>query len=145
MQKRSYSPAGLAMTMEHEGLRLEAYQDSGGIWTIGYGHTGPDVRAGQRISQFEAEAMLLADVASGVRCVNRAVERELTQGQFDALVDFCFNVGRGAFLGSSLLRYCNQGDDYAVGRQFGLWVNAGGKPVEGLIRRRAAEAAMYAS
>ena len=143
MQQFRYSEAGLALTRSFEGFRSEAYQDSAGVWTIGYGHTGPDVTAGRRVSEFEAEALLRADIAGSVACVNRAVEVPITQNQFDALVDFCFNVGRGAFLRSSLLGYLNQEDFYAVGVQFRMWVNAGGKPVEGLVRRRAAEAAMF--
>lgn len=143
MQKFSYSEAGLALTKSFEGLRLEAYQDSGGIWTIGYGHTGPEVHEGQRISEFEAEALLRGDLGASVACVNRAVTAAITQGQFDALVDFCFNVGRGNFVRSSLLRYLNAREFEAVIEQFGAWVNAGGVRSEGLVRRRAAEAAMF--
>jgi lysozyme len=144
MQQMRYSEAGLALTRSFEGLRLEAYQDAAGIWTIGYGHTGADVHAGQKISEFEAEALLRADLAASVACVNRVVEVALSQGQFDALVDFCFNAGRGNFMRSSLLRYVNAREFAAVVVQFGLWVNAGGVPVEGLVRRRAAEATMFA-
>ena len=143
MQQFCLSAAGLALTKSFEGFRSEAYQDSAGVWTIGYGHTGPDVKPGRRISEFEAEALLRADLAMCVACVNRAVEVPLTQSQFDALVDFCFNVGRGAFLRSSLLGYVNREDFYAVGVQFMNWVNAGGRPVEGLVRRRTAEAALF--
>jgi lysozyme len=138
-----YSSTGLALTRSFEGLRLKAYQDCAGIWTIGYGHTGPEVHRGQCISEFEAEALLRADLASAVECVRRAVRVKLAQHQFDALVDFCFNVGRGNCLGSSLLRYVNQGEFDAAAVQFGLWVHAGGKVVPGLVRRRAAEAALF--
>lgn len=144
MQQFQYSEAGLALTKSFEGLRLEAYQDSGGVWTIGYGHTGPDVVAGKTITQAEAEALLRLDVAASVRCVNRALEAPVEQHQFDALVDFCFNAGRGNFLRSSLLEYVNQENFPAVTHQFSLWVNAGGVRLEGLVRRRAAEAAMFA-
>ena len=132
------------MTRSFEGLRLEAYQDSAGIWTIGYGHTGPEVHRGQCIDEAEAEALLRSDLASALECVRRAVRVELEQHEFDALVDFCFNVGRGNLLGSSLLRYVNRGEVDSAAMQFGLWVHAGGKVVPGLVRRRAAEAALFA-
>jgi len=138
-----YSSTGLALTRSFEGLRLEAYQDCAGVWTIGYGHTGPEVHHGQCISEVEAETLLRADLARAVRTVQKAVEAELLQHQFDALVDFCYNVGRGSFLGSSLLRYVNCGEFDSAAVQFGLWIHAGGKIVPGLVRRRAAEAALF--
>ena len=145
MTQHSYSKDGLALTQGFEGLRLTAYQDVAGIWTIGYGHTGPDVTPGLRISEIEAEAILLADLADAIRCVNQAVTVDLTQCQFDALVDFCFNAGRGSFLNSTLLRKLNLGDMAGAAAQFGLWVHAGGRVVAGLVRRRKAEAELFAS
>ncbi|HEY5381847.1 MAG TPA: lysozyme [Acidobacteriaceae bacterium] len=144
MNPCSYSDTGFALTRSFEGLRLESYQDSAEVWTIGYGHTGPEVHDGQRISEFEAEALLRVDLAEAVACVRRAVNVEITQDQFDALVDFCFNVGRGNFQSSSLLRYVNLGEFESVVIQFGLWVHAGGVVAPGLVRRRAAEAALFA-
>jgi lysozyme len=143
MNEYDYSNAGFALTRSFEGLRLTAYQDSAGVWTIGYGHTGCEAHSGQCISEIEAEALLRADLAAAVQCVRRAVQVDLSQHQFDALVDFCFNVGRGSFLGSSLLRYVNQGEFNSAVVQFGLWVHAGGKVLPGLVRRRAAEAALF--
>ena len=143
MQKFTYSDAGLALTKSFEGLRLEAYQDVGGVWTVGYGHTGPDLLAGMKISQADADALLRAYVSAAVACVNRGVTEEISQAQFDALVDFCFNVGQGNLLKSSLLRYVNLGEFENAAAQFLLWVNAGGKRVEGLVRRRQAERAMF--
>jgi lysozyme len=143
MQKFTYSDAGLALTKSFEGLRLESYQDVGGVWTVGYGHTGPDLLAGMKISQADADALLRADLSVAVGCVNRAVIEEISQPQFDALVDFCFNVGQGNLLKSSLLRYVNLGELENAAAQFLLWVNAGGKRVEGLVRRRQAERAMF--
>ena len=143
MNELDYSSAGLALTRSFEGLRLAAYQDSAGVWTIGYGHTGPELHPGQRITEPEAEALLRKDMAAAVDCVRRAVRTKLTQGQFDALVDLCFNVGRGNFLGSTLLRSVNRGEFAAAAEQFGLWVHAGGSVVPGLVRRRAAEAALF--
>jgi lysozyme len=144
MDDFDYSSAGLALTCSFEGLRLEAYQDSAGVWTIGFGHAGTGVHAGQRITEQEAEALLRADLAEAIECVRRALTVTLTQGQFDALVDLCFNVGRGNFLGSSLLRYVNAGETERAAQQFGRWVHAGGHVIPGLVRRRAAEAALFA-
>ncbi|HEY4008734.1 MAG TPA: lysozyme [Acidobacteriaceae bacterium] len=144
MNDYDYSAAGFALTRSFEGLRLSSYQDSAGIWTIGYGHTGPEVRAGQRITEGEAEALLRADLSAAIHCVRGAVRVAVSQNQFDALVDFCFNAGRGSFLGSTLLRCVNRGDFAGAAGQFGLWVHAGGEVVAGLVRRRAAEAALFA-
>ena len=143
MNKYDYSNTGLALTRSFEGLRLTAYQDSAGVWTIGYGHTGPEVHHGQCVSEIEAEALLRSDLSSAVRTVRKAVQVDLAQHQFDALVDFCFNTGRGNFLGSSLLRYVNHGEFDSAVVQFGLWVHAAGKVLPGLVRRRAAEAALF--
>ena len=143
MQEFVYSNKGLALTKSFEGLRLEAYQDSAGVWTVGYGHTGPGVAEGMTVTDAEAEALLLADLADAVRCVNRKVTGTISQGQFDAMVDFCFNAGRGNFLQSTLLRKVNSVDFAGAAAQFGLWVHAGGEVVPGLVRRRKAEAEMF--
>jgi lysozyme len=145
MQIFTYSDKGLALTKGFEGLRLAAYQDVAGIWTIGYGHTGADVVAGRTISETQAETLLLADLADAVACVNRAVTAAINQSQFDAMVDFCFNAGRGNFLNSTLLRMVNAGASDRAQLQFQLWVHAGGQVVPGLVRRRKAEAALFAS
>jgi len=121
----AYSEAGMALTKGFEGLRLEAYRDSGGVWTVGYGHTCEDVRAGVCVTEFEAEVLLWGDLAEAVGCVNRAVTAKVSQGQFDALVDFCFNAG--------------------AAKEFGKWVHVGGVAVAGLVRRRKAEAEMFAN
>jgi lysozyme len=143
MNSFTYSEKGLAMTKGFEGLSLKAYQDCAGVWTIGYGHTGPALIAGMTISEADAEALLRADLADAVACVNRAVHVPISQGQFDALVDFCFNAGRGNLLQSTLLRKVNLGDFGGAAAQFGLWVHAGGEVVAGLVRRRKAEAEMF--
>ena len=143
MQTFRYSEQGLALTRRFEGLRLNAYQDCVGVWTIGYGHTGPDVSAGKTISEFEAEALLRTDAREAVDCVNRVVTVDINQNQFDALVYFAFNAGTHALITSTLLRCVNQGKFADASAQFGLWVHAGGKVVPGLAKRRAAEAAMF--
>ena len=143
MQTFKYSDAGLELTKRFEGLRLEAYQDCAGIWTVGYGHTGRDVTPGRRVSEFEAEVLLRVDLRDAVACVNRYVEEPIEQHHFDALVDFCYNAGRGNFVRSTLLAKLNLGDFFGAAVQFGHWVNVDGKPVAGLIRRRAAEADLF--
>ena len=144
MNQLKYSDAGMALTKGFEGLRLAAYQDVAGVWTVGYGHTGPGIATGMTISEAYAELLLVADLASAVACVNRAVQGKVSQNQFDAMVDFCFNVGRGNFLQSTLLRKVNLEDFAGAVVQFGRWVHAGGEVVPGLVRRRKAEGALFA-
>jgi lysozyme len=132
------SNAGLALTKSFKGLRLTAYQDVAGIWTIGYGHAGADVHEGMTIT--EADALLRGDLADAEACVNRSVTAAISQNQFDALVDFCFNAGQGNFLHSTLLKKVNANDFAEAAAQFGLWVHVGGEVVPGLVRRRKAEA-----
>ncbi|MGA8673495.1 MAG: lysozyme [Terracidiphilus sp.] len=139
----TYSASGLSLTEQFEGFRLTAYQDQVGVWTIGYGHTGPDVTPGKTITMAEAQALLTQDVSSAAGCVNTVVAVKLTQQEFDALVDFVFNLGTGAFKGSTMLRDLNGGDFTSSAAQFDLWDRAGGAVVAGLLRRRQAEAALF--
>jgi lysozyme len=139
----TYSKDGLAITEQFEGCRLVAYQDQVGVWTIGYGHTGSGVASGLTITQDQAIDLLTSDVAASAAYVNAAVTVELQQNEFDALVDFVFNLGRGAFAGSTLLKNLNAGQFDAAATQFDLWDHAGGQVVAGLLRRRQAEQAMF--
>ena len=139
----TYSNSGLALTEQFEGCSLNAYQDQVGVWTIGYGHTGADVYAGLTITLAQAQALLLSDVAASASFVNLAVTVPLVQDEFDALVVFVFNLGRGAFAGSTLLRDLNAGNFTAAAGQFDLWDNAGGQVVAGLLRRREAEETLF--
>ncbi len=143
MQNFRYSETGLALTKRYEGLRLRSYQDQGGVWTIGYGHTGKDVRPEQDITALEAEALLRVDLRNAIDCVNRAIKAPLEQNRFDALVDFCYNAGMGNFARSSLLVKVNSQDWQGAADQFCLWINVNGQPNRGLQRRRAAERAMF--
>jgi lysozyme len=138
-----YSSEGLALTKRFEGLRLSAYRDGAGVLTIGYGHTGADVHEGQTITEPEAEALLLGDMRTAIAVVNELVKVLLTQGQFDSLVDFTYNLGQGTFRRSNLLALVNRRDFSGAARQFGLWVHAGGKVELGLVNRRKAEADMF--
>jgi lysozyme len=139
----NYSKNGLAITEQFEGCRLVAYQDQVGVWTIGYGHTGSGVASGLTITQDQAVDLLTSDVAAAAAYVNAAVAVELQQDEFDALVDFVFNLGRGAFAGSTLLKDLNAGQFDAAAAQFELWDHAGGQVVAGLLRRRQAEVALF--
>ena len=137
--------AGLDLIEEFEGLSLTAYPDpgSGGEpYTIGYGHTG-GVTPGETITQEQAEAFLKSDVAGAETSVENLVEVDLTPNQFAALVSFTFNLGGGALAGSTLLALVNSKEFDAAAQQFGRWVYADGQELEGLVRRRAAEAKLF--
>ncbi|EJF90036.1 lysozyme [Bartonella melophagi] len=132
-----------------EGLRLNAYQDTSGVWTIGYGHTGkagkPDVIEGMTITKQKAENILLNDLHKYEAAVEKAVHVDLSDEQFGALVSFCYNVGVNAFERSTLLKRLNKGDYEAVPAELQKWIRAGGKPLKGLVHRRAAEAGLWAT
>lgn len=141
-----YSKTSLEqLTERFESLRLTAYQDVKGVWTIGYGHTGPETVAGVVWTKELAEAVLLADTQRAVDCVNRSVFVPITQGEFDALVDFTFNVGCSAFEKSTMLKLINGYAFQAAAKEFERWVYAGGQVVAGLLRRRLAEEAVFKS
>jgi lysozyme len=139
----TYSKTGLCLTEGCEGCRCEAYQDVAGVWTIGYGHTGPDVHAGLSITEQQAEALLAQDVSSTAAFVNRSVTVPLTQEEFDGLVDFVFNIGTGAFQKSTMLADLNAGNFAGAAAQFQLWDRAGGKVVAALLQRRNMEARLF--
>lgn len=126
-----------------EGLRLTAYLDGGGVWTIGYGHTGADVRGGLTIPLSEAERLLTRDLRVAEGHVNDAVKVKLTQNQFDALVSFVYNVGGGAFRSSTLLKLLNAGDYEGAASQLPRWNKDNGKVVNGLTNRRHEERDLF--
>jgi lysozyme len=138
-----YSQEGFALTKQFEGCKLTAYADQGGVWTIGYGHTGPAVHAGLTMTQAEVDSCLEGDLASAVACVNKLVTANINQNQFDALVDFVFNLGCGSLRTSQLLREVNSGNFDAAAAQFQRWAHVGSVLVPGLLRRRQAEAALF--
>ena len=144
MQKHQFGAAGMALTRSFEGLKLAAYADQRGVWTIGYGHTGPAVHPGLAITADEAQVLLESDLAGAVAAVNRMVTAEISGNQFDALVDFTFNLGPAALLQSTLLRDVNAGALAAAAPQFLQWDHVRGAVVPGLLRRRQAEAALFA-
>lgn len=136
------SPAGLALIKRFEGLRTEAYRCPAGVWTIGYGSTR-GVREGMRITEAQAESLLVEDCKRFERAVVGMVEVPITQGQFDALVSFAFNLGAEALRRSTLLRLLNQSRYAEAASQFPRWNKAGGRVLDGLTKRRAAERAMF--
>jgi lysozyme len=128
---------------QFEGLRLEAYEDAGGVLTIGYGHTGEDISPGDRITEYWAKELLLNDLG--------AVEDEVeelgvarNQAQFDALVSFAFNLGISRLKSSTLLKVIrNGGSMRQIKREFMRWVHCGGQRLPGLEKRRAWEAKRF--
>lgn len=141
----TYSQAGLAVTKSFEGCVLTAYRDLVGVLTIGYGHTGPDVKPGMVINAAQATDLLKKDLEKFVTAANKLIKVEVTQGQFDACVDLMFNIGEGAFGKSTLLKKLNAGDYVGAHDEFVKWCYAGGKVVPGLLRRRQAEQKMFFS
>lgn len=122
-----------------EGVSLSAYQDSKGVWTIGYGHT-KDVKKGDRITQYQAEQFLREDLQQFEAIANK-VKRIATQGKFDAILDFIYNCGPANFESSTLKKYIEAGKaTWEIQEQFLRWVNAGGKKLGGLVTRRIWEA-----
>ena len=122
-----------------EQLRLTAYQDAKGVWTIGYGHTS-GVRKGDRISEVQAEAFLRNDLQTAEKYV-QTIARVDTQGKYDALVDFAFNCGVANLKSSTLLKYIIAGrKTWEIQEQFLRWVNSGGRKLGGLVTRRIWEA-----
>ena len=127
-----------------EGCRLQAYQDAAKVWTIGYGHT-KGVKKGDNITQVEAEAYLREDVEE-VEGQILALNLNLTQPQFDALVSFVYNVGIGAFKESTLLRFIREGrSENEIKKQFRSWVYSKGRTLPGLVRRREWESIRFFS
>jgi lysozyme len=128
---------------EFEGFRRDAYRDAAGVLTIGYGHTGRDVREGDRITTYGAEQLLLIDLKEHEAAV-RQLHVARSQGQFDALVSFSFNLGVGRLQRSTLLKVIRRGGSkMAITREFKRWVFAGGKRLPGLEVRREWEAKRF--
>lgn len=138
------SEKGANLIKQYEGLRLNAYQDSGGVWTIGYGHTG-GVQPGDVITREEADALFWADVEKFVRGVNRLKQgTRLTQNQFDALVSFSFNCGLGALERSTLLKKVKRNpNDPTIEDAFKQWRYVKGVENAGLLARRQKESNLY--
>ncbi|HCB29731.1 MAG TPA: lysozyme [Acinetobacter lwoffii] len=141
------SPSGVDLICNFEGLRLKAYDDGVGVWTIGFGTTkypnGIRVKKGDTCTLDQAKAYMQNDLKSFEQTVNNTVKVPLNQNQFDALVSLAYNIGSTAFKNSTLVRQLNEGNYKAAANQFNVWVNAGGKRMQGLVNRRAAERTLF--
>jgi lysozyme len=133
---------GLELIKHFEGCELQAYKCPAGVWTIGYGHI-KGVSEGMTITQQEAENMLRDEMAEYEGYVNNLVTVELNQNQFDAMVSWVYNLGGGNLGASTLLKVLNLGNYSEVPEQIMRWNKAGGRVLEGLTRRRQAEADLF--
>lgn len=141
------SQAGIDLIHSFESLRLKAYPDQGSKdgkpWTIGWGSTGMDVGPGTVWTKEQADARFAKDLAKFELGVNQAVTVPLTQGQFDALVSFAYNLGLGSLRTSTLLKMLNDGHYAKAGLQLLRWTRNDGVEMNGLLRRRKAELKMF--
>ncbi len=135
---------GLEMIKHFEGLELGAYKCAAGVWTIGYGHI-KDVQEGDVITEQQADDMLVEELKEYENYINTLVKCDLNQNQFDALVSWVYNLGPANLQASTLLKVLNAGDYAGVPAQIMRWNKAGGKVLEGLTRRRQAEADLFAN
>jgi lysozyme len=138
------SPAGIEHIKRFEALRLGPYHDAAGFPTIGYGHLlsrqkWADLSQWNAITEDVANEFLMQDLAESEAAVSRLVHAPLSQAHYDALVSFTFNLGAGALQASTLRRVLNRGEYPAAPRQFMRWIFAGGRKLNGLVRRRKAE------
>lgn len=136
------SQSGIELIKKFEGCRLAAYKCPAGVWTIGYGHTS-GVKAGQKITQQQAETYLKNDLQVFEKGVEKVVKVSLNQNQFDALVSFSYNCGLGALRTSTLLKKLNAGDYKGASKEFPRWNKSNGRVLTGLTRRRSAEKALF--
>ncbi|WP_348922112.1 lysozyme [Enterococcus rotai] len=136
------SQKGILLIKKFEGLRLTAYQDSAGIWTIGYGHT-KDVYAGMSITEAKAEAFLKEDMLTHASGISKYVTVQLNQNQFDALASFHFNLGPNILYNSTLLSYLNSKQWQAAATEMNRYVYSNGQKLQGLVNRRAAETVLF--
>ena len=137
------SNEGLSLIKKFEGCELNSYKCAAGVPTIGYGSTH-GIEMGMSISKARAEELLLEDISKFEDIVNESIKVSLSQNQFDAMVSWTFNLGGGNLKSSTLLKVLNGGDYEDVPNQIKRWNKANGKVLEGLIRRREAEALLFA-
>ena len=147
VDEMSVSNLGVDLICGFEGKRLVAYDDGVGVWTIGFGTTiypnGIKVKKGDTCTEAQAKSYMAHDLKKFEQAVNGAVNIPLNQNQFDALVSLAYNIGTGAFNKSTLVKKLNAGDIRGAADQFDVWINAGGKRMQGLVNRRAREKALY--
>ena len=144
---RTINPAALAILRGAEHCRLAAYPDPGSgdaPWTIGWGSTGQDIRAGLVWTQAQADARLAQDLRRlATQMIQACGAAPTSDNQFGALCSLAYNIGIGNFLGSSVLRFHHLGEHHEAAAAFGAWNKGAGRVLPGLVRRRAAEAALY--
>lgn len=136
------SKNGIELIKKYEGCKLAAYQCPAKIWTIGFGHT-KNVKEHDKITQEIAEQLLINDLQEPENAINAYCRHALTQNQFDALVSFIFNLGSGAFRSSTLLKRLNANQINLAALEFDKWTRGGGKVLDGLVKRRADEKALF--
>ena len=141
-QEAAQGVSDVSLIRQWEGLRLEAYQDPVGVWTIGYGHTFT-ARAGMRITEAEAEELLWGDIQWVETAINRNVVVPLTQNQYDALASWVFNLGEPNLKKSTLLRKLNNADYKGAAQEFLRWNKMNGETLDGLTRRRESEYTLW--
>lgn len=145
--QHNISENGFAIIREFEGFRSQAYLDTGGVWTIGYGTikypNGVRVKKGDTCTQGQAELWLQNDCAWVDACLDKNVKVYLDQNQFDALASFVYNIGETAFIKSTMLTLINQNSLTLAASQFDRWVFDNGKKVDGLANRRTKEKALF--
>lgn len=138
---------GVELICGFEGKRLAAYDDGVGVWTIGFGTTvypnGIKVMKGDTCTEAQAKTYMAHDLKKFEATVNKAVTVQLNQNQFDALVSLAYNIGTNAFSKSTLVKKLNANDIRGAADQFDVWVNAGGKRMQGLVNRRTVEKALF--
>ena len=138
------SKRGIDLIKSFEGCKLTSYKCPAGVWTIGWGTTGPTIVSGLKWSQEQADSAFEKHLAEFSQGVTDLLKVPVTQSQFDALVSFAYNVGLGALRKSTLLRLLNSGDYSGAAGEFGKWINKGTDFEAGLRRRREAERQLYA-
>ena len=136
------SNEGISLIKKFEGCELESYKDAVGVWTIGYGHT-KNVKEGMTISKEQADNMLLNELDEYCEYVENAVEVDLEQCQIDALVSWTYNLGPTSLKNSTMLKVLNNKDFEQVPNEIKRWNKAGGQVLQGLVRRREAEALLF--
>ena len=145
--EKSVSQNGINLLSSFEGCELAAYLCPAKVWTIGFGTTvypsGVKVKKGDTCTEAQAKSYMAHDLKKFEQAVNGAVNIPLNQNQFDALVSLAYNIGTGAFNKSTLVKKLNAGDIRGAADQFDVWVNAGGKRMQGLVNRRAKEKEVF--
>jgi len=137
------SHAGEQFIKQLETCKLSAYLDTGRVWTIGWGHTGPDVRMGTNWTRTKADATFYLDIAFAEQTINKLVISPLTQNEYDALVSFVYNIGNNAFEASTMLKLLNKRLYVEAAAQFARWNKDNGRVIQGLVNRRAAEEKLF--